>query len=192
MIGPRRINRRRADPVVNVFHPSEITRLFEYEIVEDPLAFMKWARHHSRGGRSRSARYLDRRGFVHNPELRSPVSGVREAAWAELGPFKPTIYPARVTNADMLHREKSERACAVCGESLADKRTDSLYCSDRCRKRDVRANGTRSLQRGSHMALPLKREIVLRWCPACGVHHHVEVIAAAPKRARKKETNGSR
>jgi hypothetical protein len=110
----------------------------------DPLGFMRWARHHSRGGRPRNERFMDRRRYVLNPELQS-TNNVREAAWANLGPFHTPIYPGRVTNEDMLRREKEERQCCVCSSSLVDKRLDSTYCSDRCRKRDVRANGPRSL-----------------------------------------------
>jgi hypothetical protein len=187
MKGPRKINGRRADPAVSVFRPSPVTYLQEYSLIDDPLGFMRWARHHSRGGRSRSARFMDRRGWDHSPDFHDKNAEVRSAAFAGRGPTKKPIYPARVTNAAILHREKSERFCA-CGASLADKRTDSQYCSDRCRKRDVRANGTRSqYMRGEeNMALPLKREIILRWCPACGVHHHVEVLAAKPAKTRKK------
>ena len=111
----------------------------------DPLGFMKWARHHSRGGRARNERFMDRRGYVDNPELRSSNDEIRNAAWANLGPFNTPIYPVRVTEADLLLREKSERRCCVCQKSLADKRLNAAYCSDRCRMRDVRANATRSL-----------------------------------------------
>jgi len=139
-----------------------------YVLIPFPLWFMEHARHHSRGGRSRSARFLDRRGFSTDPDLRSWNSETRRDAWARLGPFRTPIYPARVTNADLLRAAREANACMNCAVSLADRRRGAQFCGDACRKafwRVVRDKRPRSPYRGG--TVKIRKRTLKNWCPVC-------------------------
>jgi hypothetical protein len=110
-----------------------------YEMRVDPLGFMYFARHHCRGGRTRSERFMDRRGYVYWDDLNSPQSDVRHEAWALMGPFRKPIYPGRATNKGIRQAGKKSQVCLQCGHSLAGKRKGAKFCDQVCKKRYWRA-----------------------------------------------------
>lgn len=151
-----------------------------YVGIPDPLGFMRWARHHCKGGRSRSARHMDRRAFVNNPELQSPNSDVRHVAWSQLGPFNTPVYPHRGTDEGVQERTRADQMCHWCGRSLRGKRLGAMYCSDAHRKRHVRDNEARSVYMGKVM------EKKMIWCPVCREFHEFTVAPAGTSAALPK------
>lgn len=152
-----------------------------YVLVPFPLWFMEHARHHSRGGRTRSERFSDRRGMYKDPDLTSSNSQARFTAWKNVGPFRKPIYPGRVTNADVLRAAREANLCMNCGDSLAKLRKDAIFCDGICRKRfyravdsprtrvnagDVRDKGTRSPNMRGRKVKLRKRQLK-NWCPVC-------------------------
>jgi hypothetical protein len=130
-----------------------------FVVVTSPLDFMEWARHHCKGGRSRSERFMDRRTwreiFRNNPELSHPNAEVRNYSGPTVlgthnhAAVRTPIYPGRATNASLLRASRVANVCLNCGLSLAGKRLDARYCSDKCKKQlqraaSVPANRTRS------------------------------------------------
>jgi hypothetical protein len=130
-----------------------------YVWIPVPLWFMEHARHHCKGGRSRSERFLDRRGM-----------GVLQDLEFELrAPFKKSIYPARATNADLIRMAREDNACMNCSASLKDRRRGAQFCSDACKKRFWRAlvpdKRPRSLE--GEKKLKIRKRPLKNWCPVC-------------------------
>jgi hypothetical protein len=126
-----------------------------------PLWFMEHARHRCRGGRSRSERFLDRRGM-----------GVRQDLEFELrAPFKKSIYPARATNADLIRMAREDNACMNCSASLKDRRRGAQFCSDACKKRFWRAlvpdKCVGSLRVRGKEKVKIRKRALKNWCPGC-------------------------
>lgn len=167
-------------------------------VIDEPLPrqrewlwFMTWARHHCRGGRTRSERFADRRGLISDPDMHKDLhhrdSRVRTDAWANVGPFHKPIYPRGVPDF------YPENGCRWCGASLKDKRADSVFCGQAHRRAFVRAglvldNGVGSADtRGkvriellpidlAHVMraeasgakeLDIRRRAYTNWCPEC-------------------------
>lgn len=142
-----------------------------YVWIPVPLWFMDHVRHHCKGGRTRSARFMDRRAYVVDSDLNSKKAAIRYSAWRFLGPFRKPIYPARVTEMDLRQLKKRAQICLACGASLADRQRGIQFCDQVCKRRHYRefvpVSKPRSLNmRGKKLKKPRKRALT-NWCPVC-------------------------